>query len=66
MELRALARERPMSLESDLARVRGLGSAKDGTHSFWHQRITAIALIGLTLQLTVFKKRKVIKKKNKK
>jgi len=28
--------------------------------------ITAIALIGLTLQLTVFKKQKVIKKKNKK
>ena len=26
-----------MSLESDLARVRGLGSAKHGTHTFWHQ-----------------------------
>ncbi len=38
-----------MSLESDLARVRGLGSAKDGTHSFWHQRLTAIALIPLSL-----------------
>ena len=38
-----------MSLESDLARVRGLGSAKDGTHSFWHQRITAIALIPLSV-----------------
>ncbi len=38
-----------MSLESDLARVRGLGSAKDGTLSFWHQRITAIALIPLSV-----------------
>ena len=38
-----------MSLESDLARVRSLGSAKHGTHTFWHQRITAIALIPLSL-----------------
>ena len=38
-----------MSLKSDLARVRGLGSAKDGTHHFWHQRLTAIALIPLSL-----------------
>ncbi len=38
-----------MSLESDLARVRGLGSAKDGTRSFWHQRITAIALVPLSV-----------------
>jgi len=38
-----------MSLESDLAKVRGLGSAKQGTHHFWHQRVTAIALIPLGL-----------------
>jgi len=38
-----------MSLKSDLARVRGLGSAKDGTRHFWHQRLTAIALIPLSL-----------------
>ena len=42
-----------MSLESDLARVRGLGSAKDGTRSFWHQRITAIALVPLSLWFVV-------------
>jgi succinate dehydrogenase / fumarate reductase membrane anchor subunit len=40
-----------MSLKSDLARVRGLGSAKTGTHHFWHQRLTAIALIPLGLWL---------------
>jgi succinate dehydrogenase / fumarate reductase membrane anchor subunit len=38
-----------MNLESDLAKVRGLGSAKHGTDHFWHQRLTAIALIPLSL-----------------
>lgn len=38
-----------MSLKSDLAKVRGLGSAKDGTHHFWHQRLSAIALIPLSI-----------------
>jgi succinate dehydrogenase / fumarate reductase membrane anchor subunit len=32
-----------------LARARGLGSAKDGTHHFWLQRLTAIALVPLTI-----------------
>jgi len=32
-----------------LSRVKGLGSAKDGTSHFWHQRLTAIALIPLVL-----------------
>ena len=36
-------------LRTPLARVRGLGSAKGGTHHFWLQRLTAIALIPLTL-----------------
>ena len=31
------------------SRVRGLGSAKDGTAHFWHQRMTAVALVPLTL-----------------
>ncbi|MGB0935193.1 MAG: succinate dehydrogenase, hydrophobic membrane anchor protein [Alphaproteobacteria bacterium] len=35
--------------ETKLGRVRGLGSAKDGTHHWWIQRVTAIALIPLTL-----------------
>ena len=38
-----------MSLQTPLARVRGLGSAKDGTHHWWVQRLTAVALIPLTL-----------------
>jgi succinate dehydrogenase / fumarate reductase, membrane anchor subunit len=37
------------SLRSDLGRVRGLGSAKDGTHHWWGQRVTAIALVPLTI-----------------
>lgn len=36
-------------MQSDLARVRHLGSAKDGTHHFWVQRITAIALVPLSI-----------------
>ncbi len=38
-----------MSLRSPLGRARGLGSAKDGTHHFWVQRVSAIALVPLTL-----------------
>ncbi|MGF1629240.1 MAG: succinate dehydrogenase, hydrophobic membrane anchor protein [Kiloniellaceae bacterium] len=38
-----------MSLRSPLARVRGLGSAKDGTAHWWAQRLTALALIPLTV-----------------
>ena len=30
-----------------LSRARGLGSAKEGVHHFWAQRITAVALIPL-------------------
>ncbi|MCA3246243.1 MAG: succinate dehydrogenase, hydrophobic membrane anchor protein [Azospirillum sp.] len=37
------------SLRSPLGRVRGLGSAKDGTHHWWAQRVTAIALVPLLL-----------------
>ena len=36
-----------MSLRSPLGRVRGLGSAKDGTGHWWAQRLTALALIPL-------------------
>jgi succinate dehydrogenase / fumarate reductase membrane anchor subunit len=38
-----------MSLRSDLGRVRGLGSAKSGSHHWWHQRVSAVALIPLAL-----------------
>ncbi len=42
-----------MSLASPLARVRGLGSAKQGTEHFWQQRVTAILLAPLTLWLVI-------------
>lgn len=35
-------------LRDPLARVRGLGSAKGGTHHWWVQRVTAVALALLT------------------
>ncbi len=36
-------------LRPPLSRVRGLGSAKDGTHHWWMQRVTAIALVPLVI-----------------
>jgi len=36
-------------MRTPLSRVRGLGSAKDGTQHFWHQRLTAMALVPLVL-----------------
>ena len=38
-----------MSLRTPLARVRGLGAAKSGPTHFWLQRLTAIALVPLTV-----------------
>jgi succinate dehydrogenase / fumarate reductase membrane anchor subunit len=38
-----------MSLRTDLGRVRGLGSAKEGVAHWWAQRLTAIALVPLLL-----------------
>jgi succinate dehydrogenase / fumarate reductase membrane anchor subunit len=38
-----------MSLQSPLSRVLGLGSAKQGAAHWWAQRLTAVALIPLTL-----------------
>jgi len=38
-----------MSLRTPLGKVRGLGSAKSGTHHWWMQKVTAIALIPLTV-----------------
>lgn len=36
-----------MSLRSPLARVLGSGSAKEGTDHWWHQRVSAVALVML-------------------
>lgn len=37
------------ALRSPLGRVRGMGSARSGTHHWWMQRVTSIALLPLTL-----------------
>jgi len=42
-----------MSIRTPLGRVRGLGSAKSGTHHFWHQRLTALANVPLTIGFIV-------------
>jgi succinate dehydrogenase / fumarate reductase, membrane anchor subunit len=36
-------------IRTPLARVRGLGASKSGTQEFWHMRVTAVALVPLTL-----------------
>ena len=36
-----------------LARVRGGGTAKSGTEHFWHQRLTAVANIPLTIAVVI-------------
>ncbi|MDF1610057.1 succinate dehydrogenase, hydrophobic membrane anchor protein [Hoeflea sp. YIM 152468] len=36
-------------MRTPLSRVRGLGSAKEGTEHFWRQRLTAIANVPLIL-----------------
>src|SRR5690606_7426635 len=38
-----------MSMRAPLARVRGLGSAKEGVGHWWVQRVTALALIPLAI-----------------
>jgi succinate dehydrogenase membrane anchor subunit len=40
-----------MTMKTPLGKVRGLGSARSGTRHFWHQRLTAVANIPLTLFL---------------
>ena len=42
-----------MSLRSPLGRVRGLGSAKEGVNHFWAQRMTALALIPLSVWFVI-------------
>ncbi len=40
-------------IRTPLARVRGYGTAKSGTGHFWHQRVTAIANIPLTIAVVI-------------
>ena len=44
-----MAGKKERALRSDLGRVRGLGSAKEGVQHWWAQRMTALALIPLSL-----------------
>ena len=37
------------SMRTPLAKARGLGSAKSGVHHWWHQRLTALALVPLMI-----------------
>ncbi|MBO9100131.1 MULTISPECIES: succinate dehydrogenase, hydrophobic membrane anchor protein [unclassified Rhizobium] len=43
-----------MDMRTPLSRVRGLGSAKDGTEHFWRQRLTAVANVPLFIFFVVF------------
>jgi succinate dehydrogenase / fumarate reductase membrane anchor subunit len=42
-----------MSLRTPIARAKGLGSAKEGVSHWWAQRVTAVALVPLTLWFVV-------------
>jgi succinate dehydrogenase / fumarate reductase membrane anchor subunit len=43
----------PKHIRTPLARVLGRGAARSGTKHFWHQRLTAIANIPLTIVVVV-------------
>jgi len=43
-----------MDMRTPLGKVRGLGSAKEGTDHFWRQRLTAVANVPLFLFFVVF------------
>jgi succinate dehydrogenase membrane anchor subunit len=45
--------ERPNEMRTALRRVRGLGPAHAGTRDFWHQRVTSVAGVPLTIALVV-------------
>ncbi|WP_075291647.1 succinate dehydrogenase, hydrophobic membrane anchor protein [Pararhizobium arenae] len=43
-----------MDMRTPLGKVRGLGSAKEGTDHFWRQRVTAVANVPLILFFIFF------------
>ena len=45
--------ERPNEMRTPMRRVRGLGAAHSGTGHFWHQRVTSVAGIPLTIAFVV-------------
>jgi succinate dehydrogenase / fumarate reductase membrane anchor subunit len=42
-----------MSIRTPLARVRGFGTAKDGTRHWWLQRFTSVVLVPLVLWFVI-------------
>jgi succinate dehydrogenase / fumarate reductase membrane anchor subunit len=42
-----------MRYRTDLARVQGLGAAGEGVHHWWMQRVSALALVPLTLAFVI-------------
>ena len=42
-----------MSIRTPLGRVRGRGAARSGTGHFWHQRLTAVANVPLTIGFVI-------------
>lgn len=45
--------QRPNEMRTAARRVRGLGAARSGTTHFWHQRVTSVAGVFLTIALIV-------------
>ena len=43
----------PHAMRTPMRRVRGLGAAHSGTQDFWHQRVTSVAGIPLTIALLI-------------
>ena len=42
-----------MSLRTPLSNAKGLGSAREGAHHWWMQRLTSLALLPLTVLLAI-------------
>jgi succinate dehydrogenase / fumarate reductase, membrane anchor subunit len=43
-----------MDMRTPLGKVRGLGSAKEGTEHFWVQRMSAVAMVPLAIFFIIF------------
>ena len=43
----------PLRMRTPMRRVRGLGAAHSGTGHFWHQRVTSVAGIPLTVAVLI-------------
>ncbi len=48
-----MTEQTPHSLRTPLGRVRYLGSAHNGTRHFWHQRLTSVAAVPLTIAVVI-------------